>query len=267
MSYEQEFRDNMELLAKKHERSKVYVDFLDYYIYQNSESPERVLPSGYADNEMNTFNQAYVNFVKMMEELIEEQGWYDYVGEYYEEFILAGSKAKMNGQFFTPRQISSLLSEIVGCQTELNEAYDPACGSARNLCEYHSRHPGVRCTGEDLDESACKMAVVNFSCHGVNGVVNWIDALTREYMGTSWKTLNGEIYITDMDWIRATEDIMNAVSILTMSDETIQQLLSGVAKAFNTIDSDKTEDPTPPEEEVATPKKQNNTGGLDDWIQ
>ena len=130
----------------------------------------------------------------------------------------------------------------------MDEAYDPACGSARNLCEYHSRHPGVRCTGEDLDESACKMAVVNFSCHGVNGVVNWIDALTREYMGTSWKTLNGEIYITDMEWIRAMDDLLTAVSILTMSDDTLKQLLQGVAKAFNTIDSDK------------------RVGGLDDWI-
>lgn len=263
---DKEFDMHMESLGRKHERSKVYVDFMDYYIYQNSNSDERRLPTGYTNGEMELFDQAYTSFVELMKQLINKYGWYDYLGEYYEEYILAGSKASSKGQFYTPRQISSLLSEIVGCQTELNEAYDPACGSARNLCEYHSRHPGVRCTGEDLDESACKMAVVNFSCHGVNGVVNWIDALTREYMGTSWKTLNGEIYITDMEWVRATEDIMNAVSILTMSDETIQQLLGGVANAFTVVEGDGTEEITPAEEEVPSPMKQNNTGGLDDWI-
>ena len=234
---DKDFDEYMEELGRKHERSKVYVDFMDYYIYMNSESSERKLPSGYTDKEMKLFDKAYSSFVELMQKLIEKYGWYDYLGEYYEEYILAGSKASSKGQFYTPRQISSLLSELVGCDVNMNEAYDPACGSARNLCEYHSRHPNVRCTGEDLDESACKMAVVNFSCHKINGVVNWIDALTREYMGTSWKTINGEIFITDMDWIRATEDIVNAVSILTLSDDSIKQLLEKVAKAFNTIDN------------------------------
>jgi type I restriction-modification system DNA methylase subunit len=256
---DKEFDEYMEELGRKHERSKVYVDFMDYYIYQNSESNERKLPSGYTDKEMKLFDKAYHSFVELMQKLIEKYGWYDYLGEYYEEYILAGSKASSKGQFYTPRQISGLLSEIVGCDVGMNEAYDPACGSARNLCEYHSRHPNVRCTGEDLDESACKMAVVNFSCHGVNGVVNWIDALTREYMGTSWKTINGEIFITDMDWIRATEDIMNAVSILTLSDDTIRQLLEGVAKTFTIIDEG--------EKPVVAMKENNQKKDvLDDWL-
>lgn len=225
-----EFEETMEQLGRKHERSKVYVDFMDYYIYQNSRSPERRLPTGYTDDEMQLFDKAYTSFVKVMSELIEKYGWYDYLGEYYEEYILAGSKASSKGQFYTPRQISRLLSELVGGNdVPLAEAYDPACGSARNLCEYHSKHPEVRCTGEDLDESACKMAVVNFSCHKVNGVVHWMDALTREYMGTSWKTINGQIYITDKEWIRANEEIMGAASILTLSDITIQKLLEDVS--------------------------------------
>jgi type I restriction-modification system DNA methylase subunit len=256
---DKEFDEYMEELGRKHERSKVYVDFMDYYIYQNSESSERKLPSGYTDKEMKLFDKAYHSFVELMQKLIKKYGWYDYLGEYYEEYILAGSKASSKGQFYTPRQISSLLSEIVGCDVGMNEAYDPACGSARNLCEYHSRHPNVRCTGEDLDESACKMAVVNFSCHKINGVVNWIDALTREYMGTSWKTINGEIFITDMDWIRATEDIMNAVGILTLSDDTIRQLLEGVAKTFTIIDEG--------EKPVEAMKENNQKKDvLDDWL-
>lgn len=261
--HEQMFHEPMEQLGKMHERSKVYVDFMDYYIYQNSQSPQRKLPTGYKQEEIQLFDKAYHSFNNLMKSLIKKHGWYDYLGEYYEEYILAGSKASSKGQFYTPRQVSSLLSEIVGCDVNMNEAYDPACGSARNLCEYHSRHPNVRCTGEDLDESACKMAVINFHCHNVDGVVNWIDALTREYMGTSWKTLGGRIYITDLETIRAVDDVMAGVSILSLSDDTIHDMMcvvaevlgnGGSAKEVTPIDSDKKE------------HNNKNEGVLDDWL-
>ena len=254
MDYKKEFMENMNQLGKMHENSKVYVDFMDYYIYQNSNSPDRALPTGYKKSEMELFGNAYDAFVELMKELIREHGWYDFMGEYYEEFVLAGSKASMKGQFYTPRQISSLLSEIVGFDAGLNEAYDPACGSARNLCEYHSRHPTVRCTGEDLDESACKMAVINFSCHGVNGVVNWIDALTREYMGTSWKTLDGQIYITDMDWIRAVEDVRDGITLLSLSDDVWHDLMMRTVKVLGNVESD------------VSDEKVKVKGGLDAWL-
>ena len=256
---EQKFKEAMDTLGKLHERSKVYVDFMDYYIYQNSNSPDRKLPTGYKEKEYDLFNKAYKNFVILMKELIKEYGWYDYIGEYYEEYILAGSKASQKGQFYTPRQISSLLSRIVGFEANMNEAYDPACGSARNLVEYHSRHPTVRCTGEDLDESACKMAVINFSCHGVNGVVNWIDALTREYMGTSWKTLDGQIYITDMDWIRTNEDIFQSVSLLSLSDETFEAMCKLIHEQLNGTSN------IPVEESVPNGTSKTK-GGLDEWF-
>lgn len=263
MDYKEVFMENMNQLGKMHENSKVYVDFMDYYIYQNSNSPDRALPTGYKKSEMELFGNAYDAFVELMKELIREHGWYDFMGEYYEEFVLAGSKASSKGQFYTPRQISSLLSEIVGFDAGLNEAYDPACGSARNLCEYHSRHPEVRCTGEDLDESACKMAVINFSCHKINGVVNWIDALTREYMGISWKTIDGHVYITDIDMIRANEEILNAAGILSLSDDTIEQVLKEVAKSLNEANGVEKEETVEMSENKGQLK---GNGGLDDWF-
>lgn len=260
---DKEFDEYMEELGRKHERSKVYVDFMDYYIYQNSESNERKLPSGYTDKEMKLFDKAYHSFNDLMKSLIKEHGWYDYIGEYYEEYILAGSKASSKGQFYTPRQISSLLSELVGCDMNMNEAYDPACGSARNLCEYHSRHPNVRCTGEDLDESACKMAVINFHLHGVDGVVNWIDALTREYMGVSWKILGGRIYITDLETIRAVDDVMKGVSILSLSDDTIHDMMCVVAEVLGNGGSDKEVTLIDSDNLEHTNK---NNGVLDGWL-
>lgn len=248
--YEIRFKEAMEQLAKKHERSKVYVDFMDYYIYKNSKSLDAVKPHGYHGEEYKHFEDAYSSFNSLMQELIKEHGWYDYIGEYYEEYVLAGSKASAKGQFYTPRAISDVLSKIVGFETSMSEAYDPACGSARNLLDYHSKHPDVRCTGEDLDESACKMAVINFHIHGVNGVVHWIDALTREYMGTSWRILKDKIYVTDIDTIRANEEIITGVTLLSLSDETLKQLITTIAKNI------------PQSDEVTTETKE----GLDTWL-
>lgn len=233
MDIESQFKENMEKLSRAHERSKVYVDFMDYFIYQHSNSPGVTLPTGYKKEEMNIFQEACKAFEEIMASLINKHGWYDYIGEYYEEYVLASSKASNKGQFYTPRQISDLLSQIVGYKNEENTAYDPACGSARNLCEYHSKHPGVLCVGEDLDESACKMAVINFCCHDVNGVVRWVDALTREYFGVTWRILGGQVYVTDDSWLRAVEDIKDACTILTASDEEIATALGIVAEVIS----------------------------------
>ena len=206
-----------------------------------------------------------------MEQLIQENGWYDYIGEYYEEFVLASAKSKLKGQFYTPRGISDLLSQMVGTPVTLADAYDPACGSARNLLDYHSKHPDVRCTGEDLDESACKMAVINFHLHRVNGVVNWIDALTREYMGTSWRVIGDRIIITDMDWIRAVDDVMNGLTVLSLSDDTLCKLLklggSVLNGQDNTEDCDKTDSNISSAKSAPTDDtKHNQSNVLDDWL-
>ena len=247
MNEEIQFREYMEELARRHERSKVYVDFMDYYISKNSESPGIKQISDYNDTEMKLFDNAYTSFVSLMNEYLKQTDWKDFIGEYYEEYILAGSKASGKGQFYTPQEVSDLLSKVVGQPVVLSEAYDAACGSARNLLDYHSKHRDIRCTGEDLDESACKMAVINFHIHGVNGVVNWIDALTREYMGTSWRIVEDKIYVTDMDMIRTMDEIMASVNLLSMSDETLGRLMK-LIKEQCPIESDESK------------------GGLDAWF-
>ena len=72
----------------------------------------------------------------------------------------------------------------------------------------------------------------------------------------------------DTQSIRATEDIMNAVSIMTLSDETIKQLLLGVAQAFNTINNDKNSEVNEVIDDLVTPATPttDKKGGLDDWI-
>ena len=49
---------------------------------------------------------------------------------------------------------------------------------------------------EDLDETACKMAVLNLYSHSIQGSVNWINTLTREYFCT-WIISKDKITISD----------------------------------------------------------------------
>ncbi|WP_455645451.1 N-6 DNA methylase [Methanosphaera sp.] len=212
-----EFNNSLEQVTKRHERSKVFVDFMDYYINENAYTDE--FHGNYSEEELLLFNKAYTSFVQLMNELIREHGWYDYIGEFYEAFILAGAKASEKGQFYTPRAVSDLLSRITGSNSvtlqEEGTAYDCACGSARNLLHYHSVNPSCHLVGDDIDESACKMAVVNFHAHRVvRGQVNWINALTNEYMGISWVVLGDSIHVTNLDEIAVINDLVLACDVL-----------------------------------------------------
>ena len=107
--------------------------------------------------------------------------------------------------------------------------------------------------------------------HGVDGIVNWIDALTREYMGTSWRVIGDRIIITDMDWIRAVDDVMNGLTVLSLSDDTLCKLLklggSVLNGQDNTEDCDKTDSNISSAKSAPTDDtKHNQSNVLDDWL-
>ena len=68
----------------------------------------------YKDNEIDAFGDAY-------------------------EFLMgmyAGNAGKSGGEFFTPQEVSELLTRIaLGDRTEVNKVYDPACGSGSLLLQ------------------------------------------------------------------------------------------------------------------------------------
>lgn len=180
-------------ISQRTDMSVVWNDFLTYSIQKLSHTPTNLLYD-YTDKELKTFEKLFNYWQELTHKLIKKHGYYDFMGIYYEKYILATDKSANKGQFFTSQIVCDLLTYT--CPTNKEVIYDPACGSGRMGLSYFSINPNVKCIFEDLDESACKMAVLNLYSHGILGCVNWINTLTREHFCT-WIIKHDKIIITD----------------------------------------------------------------------
>lgn len=210
------FKKIMEDLALKYDANIIFSNFLDYYICKNSNN--LTMSNEFNEEGLEKFGHAYKEFLKFMPEKIKKNGWYDFLGDYFEEFVIGGSR-KTKGQFYTPPQVSELLTEIAKHPTKVmvdeNTAYDSTCGSSRNLLSYHSIHPGVQLHGQDIDNLACRMSVVNYHIHGVSrGQVDWMNSLENNYFGISWVIFPDQIIVTDLDEIRTIHKLTDAVEMI-----------------------------------------------------
>ncbi len=187
------FYDLFMKIAPRTDISVVWNDFLNYSIQILSGSEIKLLYQ-YTDKEMQLFNDLFNYWQELTRTLIEEHGYYDFCGIFYEKYILASEKSSNKGQFFTPQIMCDLLTYT--CPTNKKVVYDPACGSGRMALSYYQVNPNFKFIGEDLDETACKMTVLNMYSHMIYGSVNWINTLTREHFCT-WIIEDELIRISD----------------------------------------------------------------------
>ena len=171
----------------------VWNDFLNYSIQKLSDSEINLLYE-YSQRELQLMEHLFNYWQELTKELIKKHNYYDFCGIFYEKYILAADKSANKGQFFTPQIICDLLTYTAPNDKKI--VYDPACGSGRMGLSYYQVNPNFKFIGEDLDETACKMTVLNMYSHGINGSVNWINTLTREHFCT-WIIEDGLIKITD----------------------------------------------------------------------
>ena len=187
------FNDLFMQISERTDISVVWNDFLTYCI-QILSGYEIELLYTYTDKEMKLFNELFEYWQELTKELINKHGYYDFMGVYYEKYILATDKSSNKGQFLTPQSICDLLTYV--SPTDKKIVYDPACGSGRMALSYYQVNHNFQFIGEDLDETACKMTVLNMYSHGINGAVNWINTLTREHHKT-WIINDWRIELSD----------------------------------------------------------------------
>lgn len=183
-----DFKDNFKQLTRTHDNSIVFRDWLDYSIDQFLINPKLKYfkHENYSEYEHGLFYELFSSWINGMNVKLEsgDVKWYDFVGELYEECVLSGSKASNMGQFFTPHHVCDLMVNVSGYEGKT--CYDPAGGSGRLCLAYHTLNPEALCFSHDLDEFACKMAVLNFLIHGIKGSVCRCDSLTGEFY-EAWK--------------------------------------------------------------------------------
>lgn len=105
-------------LTRIHETSTLWTDFLEYiidYFLLNSKKEMRYWTKKtdtYTDEEKEIFWEMFNYWLKLSQQEINKNGWYDFFGEFYEAYILSQFKAGDKAQFFTPAPVSDLMSSI-----------------------------------------------------------------------------------------------------------------------------------------------------------
>ncbi len=132
----------------------------------------------------------YRVLIQEQQQRLQKSEWCDIFGEIYEELIASKSRRSDNGQFFTPKSLCDLMTDISSHEEEKivgQRISDPTCGSGRNLLAFHAKHPGNYHVAEDLDKTCVLMTVCNFILHGVNGEVIWHNALIPDDFKGGWR--------------------------------------------------------------------------------
>ena len=182
------FNKIFDKLAMVNDRSIIWNQFLDYCIDINLlNSHERHLD--FKGNE-EAYAEMLGEWLKQLEKDLENKPYSDMLGEFYEELVLSHGKSKSIGQFYTPSDVTNLVTQLTLNEVSEGVVNDCACGSARMLMSAHVQSKGnLICVGQDLDEVSCKMAVLNFWSHGVRGSIIHQNTLTLDYY-QAWRVNN-----------------------------------------------------------------------------
>lgn len=135
---------------------------------------------------------------KIAEGLAEFPSDRDLLGDAYEYLIgqFAAGSGKKAGEFYTPQQISSILSGIVtldsqdpasGRREKLNQVYDFACGSGSlllNVRRHVGKHGIGKIYGQEKNITTYNLARMNMLLHGVRDTefeISHGDSLKNEW--------------------------------------------------------------------------------------
>lgn len=182
------FNKIFEELAKVNDRSIIWSNWLDYCIAINLLNPIKQ-EINFNGNEEEYF-EMFSEWVQQLEKDLQEQPYSDRLGLFYEELVTSHVKSKNLGQFYTPDDVTRVMTKI--CLNNPLDGFvnDCACGSARMLLSAYVENEGrCICIGQDLDEISCKMAVLNFYSHGVRGSIIHQNTLEGDYYG-AWRVNN-----------------------------------------------------------------------------
>ena len=96
----------------------------------------------------------------------------DILGDAYEYLMrhFATESGKSKGQFYTPAEVSRVMSKVIGIEkseSQSDTVYDPTCGSGSLLLKAANESPhGLSIYGQENDNATRALAVMNMWLHG-----------------------------------------------------------------------------------------------------
>jgi type I restriction-modification system DNA methylase subunit len=150
----------------------------------------------YQKKEQQLFPQLFAEMMKAYQ-TIGPGEWEDFLGEFHEAVVAPSSKSA-RGQFFTPKHLCDLMTELQPAPNKRDSVNDPACGSGRCLLSLAAQYPDKRLklVGADIDRNACLMTCINLLLHGFQATVYHMDTLSLKTWD-QW-SVNPYLYIANV---------------------------------------------------------------------
>ncbi|MGB3599377.1 MAG: type I restriction-modification system subunit M [Marinomonas sp.] len=124
----------------------------------------------------------------------------DLLGDAYEYLMrhFATESGKSKGQFYTPSEVSQILSKVLGINSETPQdatVYDPTCGSGSLLLKASDEAPrGLSIFGQEMDNATSALARMNMILHNTATAKIWKGNTISE---PQWKDANGQLKTFD----------------------------------------------------------------------
>lgn len=125
----------------------------------------------------------------------------DLLGDAYEYLMrhFATESGKSKGQFYTPAEVSTILSKVLGINEETSQditVYDPTCGSGSLLLKVNAQAgpQGLTLYGQEKENATASLARMNMDIHDAPSADIWQDDTISE---PHWKDEDGTLKAFD----------------------------------------------------------------------
>lgn len=124
----------------------------------------------------------------------------DLLGDAYEYLMrhFATESGKSKGQFYTPSEVSRILSKVIGISSDTSQdatVYDPTCGSGSLLLKASDEAPrGLSIFGQEMDNATSALARMNMILHNNATAKIWKGNTIAD---PQWKEASGQLKTFD----------------------------------------------------------------------
>lgn len=150
-------------------------------IEKSNASLKGVLPTNYAREALNkTMLGELIDLISTIGMNEENDKSKDILGRVYEYFLggFAGAEGKRGGEFYTPRSVVRVLTEML--EPYKGRVYDPCCGSGgmfvqseKFVVEHGGRIGDIRVYGQEMNNTTWRLAKMNMAVRGVDADIKW----------------------------------------------------------------------------------------------
>lgn len=171
---------NLQANAKQPTIGKLIDDAM-LVIEKSNASLKGVLPNNYARQALNkTMLGELIDLISTIGMNKESDKSKDILGRVYEYFLggFAGAEGKRGGEYFTPRSIVRVLTEML--EPYKGRVYDPCCGSGgmfvqseKFVIEHGGRIGDIRVYGQEMNNTTWRLAKMNMAVRGIDADIKW----------------------------------------------------------------------------------------------